>query len=78
MTADELSALSGKDIIPRARRSAAIASQRRTASEIGKFVGRGHYDEDDSDEDGQLGGSFTTPSAGLGDGESDDEAELEF
>lgn len=78
MTADELSSLSGNDIIPRARRSAAIASQRRTASEIGRFVGRGHDDDDDSDEDGQLGGSFATPSAGVGDGESDDEAELEF
>lgn len=76
--ADELSALSGNVIIPRARRSAAIASQRRTASEIGKFVGKPDYDDDDSDEDGELGGNFDAPAAGLADGESDEEAELEF
>lgn len=74
---DELSLLSGNVIIPRARRSAAIASQRRTASEIGKFVGRPDEDDDDSDEDGEVGGNFTGPASGLADDESD-EAELEF
>ena len=81
--ADELSALQGNIIIPRTRRSAAIASQRRTASEIGKFVGGGAADDDDddddSDEDGEMGGAFGAGAAGAAaDGESDEEAELEF
>lgn len=74
---DELSALRGNVIIPRARRSAAIASQRRTATEMGKFVGRPD-DDDDSDEDGEVDGNFETAAGGLADGESDEEAELEF
>lgn len=77
---DELSALKGNVIYPRARRKAAIASQRRTASEIGKFVGGAADDDDDydSDEDGELGGNLGGASAAVADGESDEEAELEF
>lgn len=87
LRADELSALQGNVLIPRTRRSAAIASQRRTASEIGKFVGGGAADDDDddddSDEDGEVGGNFGAAGAAGGggaaaDGESDEEAELEF
>lgn len=77
-----MSALQETVLIPRARRSAAIASQRRTASEIGRFVGSGEADDDDdgddSDEDGEVGGNFGTAAAGAADGESDEEAELEF
>lgn len=86
MTTDELAALTGNAIIPRKRRSAAIASQRRTASEIGKLGTT--LNDDDSDEegevwaglrDGEVGGATTGTSAqAAADGESDDEAELEF
>ncbi len=78
---DELSSLQGNVIIPRTRRGAAIASQRRTASEIGRFVGgAADDDDDDSDEDGEMGGGFgaSAAAAAPADGESDEEAELEF
>lgn len=79
--ADELSALNGNVIIPRARRSAAIVSQRRTASEIGRYVPTAH-DDDDSDEDGEVGSGFGGAGGGgaaaIPDGESEEEAELEF
>lgn len=41
-------------------------------------MGKPDDDDDDSDEDGEVGGNFETAAAELADGESDEEAELEF
>lgn len=83
ITTDELSALNSNVIIPRARRSAAILSQRRTASEMGRYMAAGNED-DDSDEDGEVGNGFKAGAGGgsaaipEGESEEEEEAELEF